>query len=118
MHHEPNPARPPPLCHENGRLRRRAVLRNGHLVAEAVEATDELRGDLGLVEVVEIGGTEVPVVDARREEVIGGDQDLVADGDGSTVVAPPGFEPKELVSKVAAVLSAGPAAASTRAVVR
>ena len=55
----------------------------------------------GLADLVEIGFAEVAVGQVFGEHVIGGDEDLVGDGEGGAQAAPAGLEAMEFVLEVA-----------------
>jgi hypothetical protein len=62
----------------------------GDLVAEALESLDEAALDGVAVALVEVGGAEVLVDGAVREQVVGDDEDGVANRDGGLLLAPAG----------------------------
>src|SRR6266567_9580994 len=75
--------------------------------AEIVKPREQAFGQLGLVAAVEMGGPEVPVIDAVPEHVVGRGQHRRGDGDDGLLWAPATLEAEELRPEVAVVLAGG-----------
>src|SRR6266581_2293845 len=73
--------------------------------AEIVKPREQACGQLGLVAAVEMGGPEVPVIDAVPEHVVGRGQHRR--GDDGLLWAPATLEAEELRPEVAVVLAGG-----------
>jgi hypothetical protein len=72
-------------------------------IAETFEAAFEVGDGSGLADLVEIGFAELAVGQVLSEHVIGGDEDLVGDGEGGAESAAAGPEAVVLVVEVAAL---------------
>ena len=59
----------------------------GDVIAEALETSFEVGDGSGLADLVEIGFAEVAIRQVFGEHVIGGDKDLVGDGEGCAQAA-------------------------------
>src|SRR6266496_279610 len=75
--------------------------------AEIAKPREQAFGQLGLVAAVEMGGPEVPVIDAVPEHVVGRGQHRRGDGDDGLLWAPATLEAEELRPEVAVVLAGG-----------
>ncbi len=62
------------------------------MIAEAFEAALEVGDGSGLADLIEIGFAEVAIGQVVGEHVIGGDKDLVGDGEGCAQAAAAGLE--------------------------
>src|SRR3954451_13315683 len=79
----------------------------GDLVAEGFEAFDGAFLDAIGVAAVEVLGAEIGVGGAAFEEVVGDDEDGVADGDDGALLAASGGEATELFGEIAALAATG-----------
>ena len=75
----------------------------GDAIPEAFEAAFEVGDGSGLADLVEIGFAELAVGQVLSEHVIGGDEDLVGDGEGGAEAAAAGLEAVVLVLEVTAL---------------
>ena len=77
------------------------------MAAEIGEAADEAVDGFGLVALVEVKRTEVAVVDAVAEHVVGGGEHGGRDGEGRLLGATAGFEAEKLGTEIAVALASG-----------
>jgi len=75
------------------------------LVTEAFYAALEGGNGAGLADLVEIGFSEVAVVDPRGQHVVGGDEDLVGNGESCAHGTPASLQAVILVLEIAAPCS-------------
>src|ERR671920_899097 len=79
----------------------------GDLIAEGFEAFDGALSDAVGVAAVEVLGAEVLVAGAAFEEMVGDDEDGVADGDDGALPPASGGQAAGLLGQVAALAAAG-----------
>src|SRR3989441_12649516 len=84
--------------------------------AEIVKARDQALGELGLVAAIEVVGTEVTVIDAVFEHVVGGGQHGGGDGEDGLLGASPALDSQELSPEVGVLFRAADHAACTSVV--
>src|SRR5262249_51419173 len=87
-------------------------------IAETLQAIDEVPLARRSDRAVEIVGSQIPVVDRARQQVIDRDQDPVADSECRALWTAAGFESPVFLFEVAALLLGRATAACTRVVVR
>ena len=76
------------------------------MISQVLDSSLEIGEGAGLADLVEIGFAEVLIGHALGKHVVGGDEDLVGDGEGGSQRAATGFEAVELVPEIAALGSA------------
>ena len=78
-----------------------------HPKSQGLRPTHQAARRADFVQRVEVATTEVAVGSAVREDVVGGDEDLVADREGGALAASSRLEAVVLVPEVAALLPHG-----------